>query len=115
MNLTNWLKAFRLPFLTATIIPVALGSVIAWNHGGGFNWFLFFLTTLGISFLHIGTNLANDYFDHKSGNDDINKTPTPFSGGSRVIQEGSIKAKSVFLAALGFFALGSIIEKFINI
>jgi len=109
-----WLKAMRLPFLTATIVPVIFGSVVAWHDAGGFNWMRFWLVIFGASFIHIGTNLVNDYFDHLSGADKANLNPTPFSGGSRVIQEGSIVAKKVLYASLLAFILGSLIGLYLN-
>ncbi len=40
--------------------------------------------------MHLGLNMANDIFDDASGADAANVTPTPFSGGSRVIQYGLV-------------------------
>lgn len=56
-------------------------------------------------FLHLGANIANDYFDHKSGNDEINKEfVRPFSGGSRMIQLGLLTPRKVLASALVFFS-----------
>ncbi|MGH9195921.1 MAG: hypothetical protein ACRD1T_09295, partial [Acidimicrobiia bacterium] len=72
----GWLffVATRLPFLTATIVPIALGSVVAASHGS-FSWGLFLLTLLGGCALHLGLNVANDVFDDLSGADSANVTP----------------------------------------
>src|SRR3989338_4374891 len=99
-----WLRALRVPFLTATLVPVILGSVAAWHDFNAFSWPLFFLALFGAIFVHLGVNLSNDYFDHISGNDKANKVPTPFSGGSRVIQEKLIPAKRILTAAILFCA-----------
>ena len=109
-----WIKTLRLPFLTATVIPVAVGAAVAWHETGCWNWSYFWLTLFGVSLLHIGTNLANDYFDHLSSNDWINATPTPFSGGSRTIQEGRVNARSILIASLVLFSLGSLIGLYLN-
>ncbi|MBI5779034.1 MAG: 1,4-dihydroxy-2-naphthoate octaprenyltransferase [Planctomycetes bacterium] len=109
-----WLKAIRAPFLTATIIPIILGAVIGWTEINTFYWGYFALTLVGGIFIHIGVNLANDYFDHLSGNDWNNQTPTPFSGGSRVIQDRAVKPYQILLAALTSFALGSLIGLYLN-
>lgn len=114
MNLKSLIKASRLPFITATVVPVVLGSVVAWHQVRVFNWVYFWLVLAGVSFLHFGTNMANDYFDHKSRNDWINKTPTPFSGGSRVIQEGLMKPGLELAVAIACFAIGSLIGLYIN-
>src|SRR3989338_3767425 len=109
-----WLRALRVPFLTATLVPVILGSIAAWHDFGVFSWPLFFLALFGAIFVHLGVNLSNDYFDHISGNDEANKTPTMFSGGSRVIQEKLIPAKQILAAAILFFAFGIAIGLYLN-
>jgi hypothetical protein len=45
---------------------------------------------------------------------DLNKNPTPFSGGSRVIQNGLISAKNILDAALVFFGLAISIGLYLN-
>ena len=114
MNFKVWLKAVRVPFFTATIIPVALGSIIAWYDRGSFVWIRFALTMFGALFIHAGTNLANDYFDHLWGNDEANLTPTPFSGGSRVIQDKLIAPKKILYVSLAAFILGGAIGLYLN-
>ncbi len=109
-----WIKAVRAPFFTATIVPVVLGATLAWHDNSRLNWQKFLLTFIGVAFIHAGTNLVNDYFDHLSGCDEINKNCTPFSGGSRVIQEKQISAKNIFLAAITCFILGSAIGLYLN-
>ena len=83
----NWQVAVRLPFLTASIVPIVLGTAVAVLMSGAVRWDLFTLTLLAGLFIQAGTNVVNDYFDHKSGNDDANwEFVRPFSGGSRAIQ-----------------------------
>ncbi|MFQ6066842.1 MAG: prenyltransferase, partial [bacterium] len=113
-DLKIWLRAVRAQFFTASVVPVILGTSVALHSSGQFNLFLFCLTLAGIIFAHAGTNLANDYYDHRSGNDFVNKSPTPFSGGSRVIQNGLISAKKILVAALVFFALATSIGLYLN-
>ena len=107
-------RAFRVPFFTATMVPVAFGSIAAWRDTGIFAWARFWLAMIGAILIHAGTNTANDYFDHISGCDEANPNPTPFSGGSRVIQEGLIPAKKILLMSLSCFALGSAIGLYLN-
>jgi 1,4-dihydroxy-2-naphthoate octaprenyltransferase len=102
-----FVNATRLPFLTTTLAPVLLGTAIAWDDGS-INFGIFLLTLLGASFFHLGTNVINDYYDHTSGVDEANLTPTPFSGGSRLIQRGLIEPKSLLRLAWGFYVAGSI-------
>lgn len=114
VRLKVWLRAIRAPFFTATIVPVILGASVAWHKTGVFNWGLFLLTLIGILFIHTGTNLANDYYDHTSRDDELNPTPTPFSGGSRMIQDKLISPKAILYVALASFALGCIIGLYLN-
>lgn len=109
-----WIKAARPQFFTATFVPIMLGAVIAWNHIGKFNWTLFWLTLIGGIFIHAGLNFGNDYYDDKSRNDVVNKTPTPFSGGSRMIQKKIFTASEVRVASLICFAIGSAIGLYLN-
>lgn len=109
-----WIKAVRAQFFTATAIPIFLGTAIAWNYKGEFNLGLFLLTLIGGIFIHGGLNFSNDYYDFKTGNDVVNKTPTPFSGGSRFLREGILKPSSVLAASLICFAVGAVIGLYLN-
>jgi 1,4-dihydroxy-2-naphthoate octaprenyltransferase len=99
----TWWMATRPFSFTASVVPVTLGAVLAGYHGQ-FNPWLFALTLLGSVLIHAGTNLANDYYDWKKGAD----TPTSL-GPSRVIQEGLLTPRQIFIGALVCFGLGSLI------
>ncbi|MFA5165298.1 MAG: 1,4-dihydroxy-2-naphthoate octaprenyltransferase [Candidatus Omnitrophota bacterium] len=99
-----WLAAPRPQFFTAAIVPVALGAAVAWNGTGLVDWGLFWLTLAGAVLSQAGLNLTNDYYDFKSGDDVVNKTPTPFSGGSGVLTRGLLKPREVLAAGLLCFA-----------
>ena len=101
--------ASRPRFLIASAAPVLVGSAVGYATAGAFQPLLFILALLAITALHAGANMANDYFDHLSGNDWVNKNPTPFSGGSRYIQQGILSPKAVLLAALVCLSAGSAI------
>lgn len=110
-RLRLWCRAVRAPFFTAALIPVLLGAVIAYDDlaragaAAGWNWSVFWLALLGAILAQAGTNLANDYGDHTSRNDEYNKVPSPFNGGSRVIQAGLLAPwKVLFASALCFAA-----------
>lgn len=103
----KWLIAIRAPFFTASVAPVIVGVAVAFYEGYAIHWWHAVLTALGVAALHGGTNLANDYFDHRTRNDWVNKTPTPFAGGSRVIQQGLISPRAMLIYALSCFAVGA--------
>ncbi len=101
----------RIPFLQATIIPVVLGGVIAWQSSAGklFHWDLFLLTILGASLIHIATNMLNDYFDYKSGNDLMVKHQNPFAGGGRILTAGLISPSKHLAVSLSSLVIGCLI------
>ena len=104
-NIKYWITIIRAPYLTATIAPILLGSAIAYNQFDTFNWSIFWLVFVGALFAHIGTNVINDYFDHTSRNDEMNKLFSPFNGGSRAIQSGLITPASTLIVSIISFAI----------
>jgi 1,4-dihydroxy-2-naphthoate octaprenyltransferase len=104
-----WMVIMRLPFLSATIVPILLGTAVASRYTN-IDWFYFALTMLGGSLLHIGTNTSNDYFDHTSGTDEANYNyMVPFSGGSRSIQMGLISSKGMLYLSIITFSLSGLV------
>jgi 1,4-dihydroxy-2-naphthoate octaprenyltransferase len=101
------LRATRLPFLSATLIPVLIGIAIA-AVDGLFDLPSALLTVVGAAAVHLGLNVANDVFDARLGADDQNVNPTQYSGGSRVIQYGlvSLRRMASISAAMYTVALG---------
>ncbi|HET7703373.1 MAG TPA: prenyltransferase [Candidatus Limnocylindrales bacterium] len=97
------LRTTRLPFLSATIVPVVLGIVIAARQGA-FDLLTAILTVVGAAFVQLGLNVANDVFDSLQGADDANVTPTQFSGGSRVIQYGLVSFRQMASLSFAFYA-----------
>ncbi len=110
---TVWIQALRAPFFTASIVPVILGAAVAFTYNRAFNPPYFFLTLIGVVSLHAGGNMLNDYFDYKSGADIINETPTPFSGGSRVLVDELLKPQSILQATVLSIAIGLGIGSFL--
>jgi 1,4-dihydroxy-2-naphthoate octaprenyltransferase len=101
--------ASRPKFLVASAAPVLVGSALGFATAGTFSLYLFILALLAIMALHAGANMANDYFDHISRNDWLNKNPTPFSGGSRFIQQRILSPKTILLLALLALTAGAAI------
>lgn len=104
-----WLKVLGPPFIALTVAVSLLGGAIAYQRKGALDFGLWLLSAMGLALIHFGTSSLNDYFDYLSGTDNINRTPTPFSGGSRVLQEGALSPKSLLLGGSLFIAIGSII------
>ena len=107
MKLEVWAKELRIPFLSLPAIFVPLGITVALLDGY-FNLVYGILTLIGIVCIHASVNVLNDYFDFKSGIDTAT-TPTPFSGGSRVLPENLLTPKSVLIGGIILLAIGSLI------
>jgi 1,4-dihydroxy-2-naphthoate polyprenyltransferase len=99
------LMVTRIPFLTATIVPVLLGALVARSHGFS-AWWLFLLALIGGSAIHLGLNVANDVSDATSGADYANVNPTMFSGGSRMIQYGLVSLSTMRIVSAACYAVG---------
>jgi 1,4-dihydroxy-2-naphthoate polyprenyltransferase len=96
------LRTTRLPFLTATIVPVLLGILIAASDGV-FDLLSAVLTLIAAAFVQLAINVSNDVFDTAQGADDANVTPTKYSGGSRVIQYGLVSFRQMASLATAFY------------
>jgi 1,4-dihydroxy-2-naphthoate polyprenyltransferase len=99
--------AARPMFLTASAAPVLVGSALGFAIAGTFNWPIFLLALFATMALHSGANIANDYFDHLSGNDWANKNVTPFSGGRQFIQQNILSPGTTLAASLFCLVLGA--------
>jgi 1,4-dihydroxy-2-naphthoate octaprenyltransferase len=107
----KWMVIMRLPFLSATFVPIFAGAAVTSMLGEPVSWSWLGLTLLGGAFLHIGTNTSNDYFDHRSGTDAINYNYSNegLNGGSRSIQMGLITPKGMLILAIITFAMSAVV------
>ena len=107
----TWVVIMRLPFLSATIMPILVGAAVAKFMGFAVDWSWLGLTLLGGSLLHIGTNTSNDYFDYLSGTDNLNYNYSNkgLNGGSRGIQMGLISPKGVRNLTIVVFGLSILV------
>jgi len=95
-----YLKATRPFAFTATLVSVLAGAMLAQN----IDFFLLFLTLLGILFLHAGVNALNDLMDFRYGADDW-----LVLGASRVLQDKLMTEKQLFVLSFVLIVLGSLI------
>lgn len=110
MKIKIWLAELRAPFFTASIVPVLLGTAIAWQISGEFRLLYFLASLIGGVSLHAGANVSNDYFDYKNNCDNINtEYIRPFTGGSRVIQKGLMSPRGVLTESIICYLLAGAI------
>src|SRR3990170_327555 len=110
-----WFRALRAPFLVASVLPVILGGILAWVFLArpgvvvAFNVPLFLLTLIGAVCVHLATNMLNDNFDFRSGNDLAVKHQNPFAGGGRVLTTGKLSVNAHLGVGIAFLGLGALI------
>ncbi|MEL6181100.1 MAG: 1,4-dihydroxy-2-naphthoate polyprenyltransferase, partial [Myxococcota bacterium] len=95
----TWFMAIRPKTLTAAFVPVGVGTALAYAHGQ-MRPLAAIAALLVALFMQIGTNLANDYFDHQSGADNDDRL-----GPTRVTQAGLIPPQQVLTGAIVAFGL----------
>ena len=97
-----WLLATRPKTLSAAAVPVMIGTAFAWrNTSEQFNWIPAILCLLFAWIMQIDSNLVNDYFDFKKGNDDETSL-----GPKRACSEGWITSDAMVWGILITTLLG---------
>jgi 1,4-dihydroxy-2-naphthoate octaprenyltransferase len=107
--LSVWWDGIRPAYLPLSIMPVIVGSVLAWTQTiagksllGHFHVLRFLATLIAVILLQVGAHLVNDYYDYLKGIDTSNSL-----GPGGLIQQGLIRPSRVLsfgLALLGFGA-----------
>ncbi len=94
-----WFWATRPFSLSAALVPVLVGSAVSATEVS-LDWLLFSFALVGSLAIQIGTNLTDEYADHRRGVE--SKYPAPH----KVIQQGLLSETEVLLGCLLVFALG---------
>lgn len=94
-----WLEAARLRTLPAAFVPVAIGTALAW-HQATVNWTAAFTALICAFLIQIGTNFANDYYDHINGTDNEDRV-----GFTRATASGAISPEAMKFATFGTMTL----------
>jgi 1,4-dihydroxy-2-naphthoate octaprenyltransferase len=94
-----WLHAFRIPTLSAAVVPVLVGSVVALRHDV-FHPVAALAALVGAVAIQIGTNLANDLFDYRKGAD-----PPERIGPPRVLPMGWLTPAEVRTGIVAAFGM----------
>ncbi len=106
-----WWEGMRPGYLPLAIMPVLVGSTLAWTQSvsprtpfGYFRFLPFIVTLLTVVALQVGANLVNDYYDYIKGID----TTNPLGPGG-LIQQGLIRPTGVLNFGLILLVLGSLV------
>jgi 1,4-dihydroxy-2-naphthoate octaprenyltransferase len=114
--MNTWLLYWRMTrpgFLSITVVACLMGLASAAACGCGFDALKALATVVLAGMAHAGANVWNDYHDARNGADEANQQGMfPFTGGSRLIQQGQVSAEDTrrwALALLGVTALGGLL------
>ncbi|MCH9046566.1 MAG: 1,4-dihydroxy-2-naphthoate octaprenyltransferase [SAR324 cluster bacterium] len=99
----TWLVAARPHTLSASVVPVAVGSALAAAQGA-FSWHLFVLTLAGSVLVQIGTNFTDEFADH-GATASLHKYLAPH----KVIARGLLSGRAVKLGAAVVFGVATLI------
>lgn len=103
-----FIRASRPFSLTASVIPVTIGGILALNEPG-FSFTYLLLSIVAVIFLQASVNLLNDHDDF------INHVDTKDShGSSGVIVEGLLTLKEVYVSGILLLILGCLIGLFLS-
>ena len=109
-SLRTWFKATQPRSFVASLVGVALGTAIAWDHRRTFDLAGLVLAAIGVVCLHAGTNMSNDSIDFQRGVDDLPPhLVSPFTGGARVLPDAAVSLEAHRRVWIGFFAVAAVI------
>ncbi len=98
--LKPWLLAARPKTLSASVVPVLIGTALAPRP---ILWSMFAFALIGALCIQIATNFVNDALDFRKGADTVERL-----GPTRVTQAGLISADQVLRAAYVFFTIAAL-------
>jgi 1,4-dihydroxy-2-naphthoate polyprenyltransferase len=106
-----WWEGMRPGYVLLAIMPVLIGSSLAWQqslspqtHFGTFHILHFIAALVAVIALQIGANLVNDYYDYIKGIDTSNSL-----GPGGLIQQGLIRPINVLNMGLILLALATLL------
>ena len=106
-----WWDGLRPPYLLLALLPVLLGSSLAWlasisaqQPRGVFHPQRFLAVLIAVTLLQLGANLLNDYHDYLNGVDTSNAL-----GPGNLIQQGLIKPARLLSIGISLLIMGGLI------
>jgi 1,4-dihydroxy-2-naphthoate octaprenyltransferase len=106
-----WWEGIRPAYLILSLVPLVVGSVLAWTQTvtlghplGHFHPLRFLAAFIAVALLQIGANLVNDYYDDLRGIDASNQL-----GPGGLIQQGIAQPAQVLFAGLFSLAIGALV------
>lgn len=105
IDYNNCIRALRLPFVMASVLPYIFGALSAYAF---FSFVPFFLGLIAVASTHLSANLLNDYADSRSGLDWQDLHHYGFFGGSKLIQEHILSEKDYLYLSLSLGGVATV-------
>lgn len=106
LKLRAWAAAVRLKFLPQGVMPVLLGSAVAWHSKGVFSLINFSLAFIGMALVQFALTMLNDALDFIYGTDASSSgRKNPYSGGSGVLVDGVINPREMLRTVFVFYII----------
>lgn len=93
-TISVWVRASRPKTLTAALVPVTVGSALAYT-AGYFDLLPALIALICALLIQVGTNFANDYYDFVKGADSGSRI-----GFERATSSGKIQPKTMLIATI---------------
>jgi 1,4-dihydroxy-2-naphthoate octaprenyltransferase len=103
-----WWLAARPATLSVAVVPVVVGTALAWRDAGAIDWVVAAVALVAAMLIQIGTNLFNDVGDYERGADTPDRLGPP-----RATAMGWLAAADVRRAAATSFGLAMVLGAYL--
>jgi 1,4-dihydroxy-2-naphthoate polyprenyltransferase len=109
LTASAWVSTLRIRTLPAAAVPVLVGAAHSWHLAGDghfpFRWPPAIAALVAALLIQVGTNLANDYYDHRKGADTPDRAGPRRASASGLLPPAQVR-NAAFLAFLLAAAIG---------
>ncbi len=109
----DWVLAARPWSWSMSVISVSVGATMAAMDGEPFHWGLYLLTVVGMIILHTAGNMTNDYFDVRSGIDQLDTSTAIYR--PHPLLEGKIEKASFMVVVLVLYLAAAAIGLYLAV
>jgi 1,4-dihydroxy-2-naphthoate octaprenyltransferase len=110
MKAEVWIQAVRLKFLPQGVMPILIGTAVAYRSKGVFFLGLFILAFLGMMLVQFALTMLDDWHDYMRGTDTTaTDEKNPYTGGSGVLVDGTITPKEMITVVALFYITATLI------
>jgi len=104
-----WVSLSRPQFHSVGVLPLALGSVLAWRSEGVFPWALWGWANLGAILIMLSAYWAGECFDYEEDRISGERGRSRFAGGTGVIHSGIVSRQTSFVGSIAALMLAGVV------